>query len=128
MRLMLRFLLSTMLIFSLTSSLTENFFAAEHCVAEAQVSHEEAQSDLNQMQVGRSTGHPKELTDLEDHDCSCPVHGSGCVHSSAGAIAAGDKWFDYLSQTEASRLVFSDRDQANQKGPYIEAPFQPPRV
>ena len=124
----MRLLLSYMLIFSLTGSLAENFFASEHCVAEAQVSNEKAQSELTIMMVGRSTGHPKELIDFEDHDCSCPVHGSGCVHSSAGALSPGDNWFVSLSQAESSRIVFSDRDQANQKGPYLEAPFQPPRV
>jgi hypothetical protein len=106
--------------------LAEGFFPAEHCSAETQVSKNHA--DLNQMDFGHSNGHPRERTDSHNHDCSCPVHGLGCAHISAGVLAPEEKWFDHLLQSGVSRMAFTIRDQMNKKGPYLDEPFQPPRA
>ncbi|MBN8541244.1 MAG: hypothetical protein J0L82_12705 [Deltaproteobacteria bacterium] len=118
----MRLLLSLVLTFSLTISLAEEFFPAEHCVAETQ------ETDLNQMTVSRSNSYPKDLKDSHNHDCSCPVHGPGCVHTNTVAIAPEGKLFDHLTQNEVSKMAYTDRDQMKKNGPYLDEPFQPPRV
>lgn len=122
----MRLLLCLALTFSLFISLAEGLFPAEHCATETQVS--ENRAGLNQMDDSHSNGHTKERTDPHNHDCSCPVHGLSCAHIYVGLLAPCEKWLDNLLQNEVSQVAFAIRDQMKRKGPYLDAPFQPPRV
>ena len=64
---------------------------------------------------------------FNDHshcECSCPVHQLGCCHSANAFVEVNGVLLTQLPDS----VIYSEKSDHLKAGPYLDGPYQPPRI